>query len=393
LSRSRKSTVARIGQHGPYWLSKRTGSANWHLTYYDEQRRKTVQESLGTTDTAAAEAQVVAHYLATLPNNKPLKEEEATFHSVLDLYYETYGKKLASAGDVKLSIKYWKEAIGPTVTLDKVTIGLVEAFIEQLRGLGFSEGYISRILSVARAAVKRALRTGKISVAPFIPDNENRRQKLNKKPKGRPLELREMAILFLCADPAHLRVFMSLMINTLCRPDAALDLGPAQIDLDKGVIFLNPEDRAQTNKFRPAVPITTGVRPIVEGCPAEAFVNVDGHKIGEIKKAWRTMVRRSGLPNADRIKPYSIRHTMGRELRAGGASGEDVSLFLGHIPVGANEVTSVYSPYDPNYLKKAVTIIEAYWDRLRWEVEKQAAVFTPPPLQPGKRNDLLQNAA
>ena len=153
-----------------------------------------------------------------------------------------------------------------------------------------SEGYISRILSVGRAALKRVQRDGKVALVPYIPDNETKAQKLDKTAKGRPLTLEELARLFLCAEAPHLKLFMTIMATTLCRPDAAFDLGPNQVDSNGGIINLNPEGRRQTKKYRPKVPLTKSLRPHLKGCKTATFVAYRGKRVSEINTAWNTMV-------------------------------------------------------------------------------------------------------
>jgi len=65
-------------------------------------------------------------------------------------------------------------------------------------------------------------------------------------PKGRPLELAEVVQLFRNAKDQHLKVFMAFMLGTSARTSAILDLQLNQIDLQAGLIELNPSGRSCT---------------------------------------------------------------------------------------------------------------------------------------------------
>ena len=52
-----------------------------------------------------------------------------------------------------------------------------------------------------------------------------------------------------------------ISLNTLARPDAVLDLSPAQVDFKRRLIKLNPDGRKQTKKYRPVVPISETLLP------------------------------------------------------------------------------------------------------------------------------------
>lgn len=393
----RKRQTGKPGQHGPYWLSQHPKSPYWQLTYYDETKRQTVRESLGTSDFKEADAAVTLHYLQTMRDDAPLAQDEFTLHAALNFYWAEYAKTLPSKDTALAAIGYWKDYFADDVALSELTRIKVDGFIHHLRkckrkngaknGEPLSEGYISRILSVARSALKYVQRYGRVALVPHIPDNESKSQKLGKEPKGRPLTLEEFAKLFLSAEAKHLKDFMTIMGNTLSRPDAAFDLAPVQVDWEHGTVNLNPPGRRQTKKYRPTVPLTKPLKPLLRKASAPKYVSYRGNGISEIDSAWRTMVTNSGI-NPERVNPYSIRHTMGRALRAAGIKGEEISIYLGHKPVESNDVTGVYSPVDPTYLRNAAKAVEAYWARLQAEIARLGRTFKPRKNHPGQRNDL-----
>lgn len=402
----RNSETGKLGQHGPYWLTQQPKSPYWHLTWYEKTKRQTVHESLGTADFKEADAAVTLHYLRTIQEDEPLTQDEFTLYNALDFYWAEHvapeeGTHLPSEESARVAIRFWKAFFRDDVTLKELgDLKLQDRFIAHLRktvrvngkkGERLSEGYISRILSVARSALKYCQTNNKVALVPFIRDNETKAQKKKKQPKGRPLGLEELARLFLSTEAQHLKDFMTVMVNTLCRPDAAFDLAPKQVDWEYDTVNLNPEEREQTKKYRPIVPVTKALKPLLKKCSAPKIINYRGKGVAEIDTAWKKMVMNSGI-NPIRVNPYSIRHTMGRVLRAAKIKGEEISIYLGHKPVDENDVTTIYSPYDPTYLRDAAKAIDGYWARLQAEIARQAKTFKPRKNCPGKRNDLKKAA-
>jgi integrase len=99
----------------------------------------------------------------------------------------------------------------------------------------------------------------------------------------------------------------------MCRPDPALDLTVGQLHFDDGPINLNPEGRVQTKKHRPWVPMTQFLRSEVKDIERKYVIQYHGEKIDRIKTAWRELRTEAGLDKS--VNPYSIRHTISRELR------------------------------------------------------------------------------
>jgi integrase len=171
--------------------------------------------------------------------------------------------------------------------------------------------------------------------------------------------------------------FTMIMACTMCRPEAALELGQRQIDRTAGLVDLNPRGRKQTRKFRPVVPLARALKPFLEPEPerewpkrrkrepkiTDRVVTYGGYPVKAIKTSWRALRTAAKLP--DGITPYSIRHTMGRVLRAARVPSEQIDLMLGHLPRGASATTSIYAPYDPDYCREAVAAIDAYFDEIR----------------------------
>lgn len=380
---------------GDYWLSRRKGRAAWHRTWYDAEAEQTRYASLGTDDFSEAKERLTEWFLA---RHRPHEErpEDVPLSTILLGYYEDHAKGIRSAEQQRIALALWNEILGP-ITVAELTPQRQNELVAELRRRGHSDGYISRTLSVGRAALNRAVKLQEITSAPFIFDVQDEAARRSRKPKGRPLSIEEMARLFNAASGAHVWMFLLILLNTMCRPDAARDLTVFQVDRAHGLVDLNPPGRKQTKKYRPIVPISETLAPWLERPePARTrkgvikpthFVHYRGRPVDSMKTAWRALRVAAGflvpnpewkpgapedvprmVPDLD-VNPYSIRHTMGRELRKARVPSEEIELMLGHRPPGSR-ATATYAPYDPDYCRNAVRAIDAYCRRLQEHVER-----------------------
>ncbi|MFB2550173.1 site-specific integrase [Ensifer soli] len=157
----------------------------------------------------------------------------------------------------------------------------------------------------------------------------------------------------------HVFTFSMIMLNTLSRPEAVLELTPAQINIEDRLVRLNPKGRKQTKKYRPTVPLTDTLLPFVRAMNVPAFVMWNGRPVKSVKKTFEKAVERAGL--SSEITPYSLRHTMAKELRKRAVPAWEVKGMLGHKIPG---VTEDYAEYDPDYLSKGRQAIDAYFKEL-----------------------------
>lgn len=333
-------------QIGEYWLSQRRNSPAWCRTWYDKPTRQTRRVSLDTPDLEEAK-QRLADWFVQHHKPKGANPDEEPIVAVLARYYEGHARKIASAEQAAIAISNLNGFFG-NAPISALTEDRVKAYIESRP---VSDGTIDRELSVLRAALRRSWKRGEIRSVPFIQGIETQPE-----PKGRPLEIEEMAAVFDAIREEHVWMFAQVATNTLCRPDANLDLTLFQCSFRHGLIQLNPEGRKQTKKHRPTVPMTDTLRPWLQAAPGPHIVQYRGKKIASIKTAVRRLRASAGLDK--RFTAYSFRHTMARELRKRGVSKFDVGGFLGHRK---RDTTDTYAPYDPRYLIDAKAAIDAYF--------------------------------
>ncbi len=339
---------------GDYWLSRRPNSDQWCRTWFDAPTRQTRRASLGTDDLQQAQLKL-AQWVVENQELRNARPQDVPLATVLIHYWRGHASKVPSAVQAKIACGKWNDFFGEAVISD-LTLQRQEAFVAHLRASALSDGYISRVLSVGRAALNRAWKRQEIVSAPFIIDVD----------KGAPRERRlseaeMLALLNAAATVPHLLTYCMIATNTLARPEAILDLSPFQIDIENRLIHLNPPGRRQTKKYRPVVPITNTLLPYLVNAQAERIVNWHGKAIDSVKIGFRAIVRRASL--SPDVTPYTLRHTMATELRRRGVPPWEVAGLLGH-KAGSYRTTEIYAKFDPDYLGAAARAIDAYFEDL-----------------------------
>lgn len=371
----------RLQKVGEYWLSQRPNSPAWYKTWYNPAKRQTIRESLGTTVLQEAYETLTA-LVAASPVSDNAPPSRVRLHDVLRWHWENVAKHRTSAAAFNNSFGHWTGYFPPNTVIADLTPIRVSQFVASLRAQHYSEGYIVRIMSDGRAALNWANANELVSRVPKINTGQTRLQVESAPPKGRPLTIDEVARLF-AADPApHVEALMAIMLNTICRPAAARELSPGQIDLTHRLVNLNPPGRQQTAKRRPIVPLTPSLQRTLELIEEReiaaakrrrdhdfrltSYVLYRGKPTSKNADAFQQLVERAGFDRThEQINPYSFRHTVARELRRLRVPSEEISIYLGHQPADKSVMTSVYAPYEPDYLLAASEVVEQYVGRVR----------------------------
>lgn len=341
-------------QIGEYFLTQHSNSPVYKAGWFDAETGQTRRASLRTKDLEEAK---VALYEFVQARMKPKDFDTADMPlgTVLTRYYEQHAINLPSEEAARHALVHWLEFWGPT-TVSELGIERQEEFVAALKAKGLKNSYVSRTLSVGRAAVNRAWKRGEIKSAPFITDVSDRSDR--KEPCR--LDKSEMRrFLTTVQQWPHLFTFCMIMLNTLSRPEAVLELTPAQINIEDRLVRLNPKGRKQTKKYRPTVPLTDTLLPFVRTTEVPVFVMWNGRQVKSVKKTFALAVKRAGL--SSEITPYSLRHTMAKELRKRAVPVWEVKGMLGHRVPG---VTEEYAEYAPDYLSKGREAIDAYFKEL-----------------------------
>lgn len=157
---------------------------------------------------------------------------------------------------------------------------------------------------------------------------------------------------------ASLHAFLVGSLCTLARPDSVVDVcvAPEREQWYPGspTLDLNPFGRAQTNKYRPVVPIVSALKPWLaaeltayealdrdERRGAGYLVNYYGRPVQDVDTSWRTMLRALKLPQGREWKPYLLRHSLATLLRNRDVVKWDLEGFMGHDVRGSTEVYAI----------------------------------------------------
>ena len=224
---------------------------------------------------------------------------------------------------------------------------------------------VQKVIKNGKAAMNWAYKRGELEIVPYfelvkLPDPE---------PKGRALEIEEMACLFRHADQHHLKLFILLLMGTLARPQAIVELEFGQIDFKRRIIELNPEGRTQTQKVRPTVKLPDALVAILQMEKAKGIhqrvITFKGEPVKNLKRSWGSMRSKSELQGS--VLPYSVRHTMARWLREQGVPAWEVAEQLGHRG-SSYRVTEICTSHSPDYLGHAVKAIDEYFAKFACEM-------------------------
>jgi len=349
-------SAEKVYQLGDYWLSKRAGSDAWYRTWFDGEARQTRRISLGTDDLNVAK-QALNDWFVLHHTKTEQKAADVSLAELFARYYEHHGSKLGSPDNVQRALRYWLE-FHKAATIQEACVPQQQhafrGFLEKDKGLSLST--VRQVLTIGKAALNWSWKRGEIEAVPYI-----QLVRVPKAPpKGRPLEIEEVARLIDGAD-YHLKAFIVLMIAGTARNRAILDLNFDQVDFKHDLIDLNPSGRKQTLKFRPQVKIPTTVKPWLlkqqKLSQTGHIIEFRGAPVQSIRSAWRTL--RSSLDLDDAVQPYGLRHTMARWLRKSSVPAWEVAAQLGHKTPDVS-TTEIYAPFDPVYLKQSTAAIDAF---------------------------------
>jgi hypothetical protein len=164
----------------------------------------------------------------------------------------------------------------------------------------------------------------------------------------------------LTAEEEYLRRWVIMLVGFCCRPEAALEATPYQLDRRHQLIHLNPQGRRQTKKHRPTIPVADALWPLLEEWSTSERLSGCTFKNYPTKQ-WDLARIRAELPSD--FTPRAIRHLMATELRhAHRRYGvprvplDEREMFMGHRRAKTNDM---YGVYEPDYLDAAKTAVDA----------------------------------
>ena len=338
----------------------------WEIIWYERGQRR--RKSTGTDDRQDADRQLAAHITISVgPTVRPRDPSERLIAEVLDTYAQGRGPDVADPERLGYAVMallpFWGE-----LHVSDVNETLCKAYARQR---GKADETVRRELTVLRAAINFDFEHGRLtrSVPVWMPDPGEH--------KDRWLTRREAAALIRAArrEPRsrrHLALFILLGLYTAARKEAILSLRWPQVDLERGLIDLNPPGRGRTDKGRPIIPIPKRLVTFLRyarrhGTDLGYVVTFRGKPILDIKKAFEQAAINAGLTEGYRtvsqgpmkgekvpvtwVTPHTLRHTAATWTAQAGVPMLVISRYLGHSDSRTTEL--VYAHHSPDYLAPA----------------------------------------
>lgn len=308
-------------------------------------------------------------YIILEHQKKDQLADEVTIASIFARYFEKYGSQLKSADNVQLALRYWLEFHEEATLAEAGDLAQQEAFrnwLQQEKKLSLST--VRKVVTIGKSAFNWSHKRGEIERVPYFelvkpPTPE---------PKGRHLEVSEIARLLSNSEQHHIKMFILLLIGTAARPRAVLDLTFDQVDFRRNIIDLNPVTRTQVkNKRRPVVKLPDALRSIIQAeaksSKCQHVVSYNGMPVNSIRTSWRKLRDKAELDA--KVLPYSIRRTMARFLRMEGVSAWQVAEQLGHSGHATGmHITELYTSHSPDFLQEAVAAIDVLFGLIACEL-------------------------
>ncbi len=378
-----------------HWVDDNVkGSAFYYVYWYRDDRAQRAgnqsRKSLKTTDLEEAKDRLVAFVL-----EKQTDQEDALVVSVIGRYYHEVASKLPSRRQAERTKELFKEVLeGPERISDLSEKFQIEKIMRKWHDThGHSAGYLSRNMSMLSAAIRYC---GTRHAPKIIQHPRTIAKLLRIAPptagKWFPRDDDDLAR-FIDNLKSELAFRWTIIaLNTACRPEAAIDLGPEQIDLKNGLVDLNPVGRQQEpTKFRPILPLTECLSGWVQEWDARRQDIRNNEERAQLaaEAPWKllprfvpfrsidslqstyTRVRKLEAVNLPQMVPYSIRNKIVTVLRMKQVPGSQRSKWLGHADHEESRTTSrSYGEFDPTYLRDAANATDEFMFELNKRTDR-----------------------
>jgi len=299
----------------------------WSICYSAERRSRAV--STGETDARRAK-DFLTQWLAARAAGAPA----LTIGDVLDRYvqakrkdHERKGRAPGVTSNLEGKIGRLRPHFG-ALKPGALSAGYIDTYIDAERARGLADTSITSSLAYLRAALIRAERRREIDKAPSIHTPGGARA------RKRALTRRELpAFTRALADPAtplHLRAYVTLALMTGQRGRHIRPLLWRDVDFAEGVIWFsrsNPD--AAENKRVQDVPMTDALIALLTALRTVArtpyVLEWEDRPIKSVRTAWRSLIRRAGLPD---LQLRDLRRSVATLAVEGGASMTAVAALL-----------------------------------------------------------------
>lgn len=333
---------------------KQNDRGQWEIRWTED--RRSIRRSTKTDDLAAAERKLAEFIMERQAG------PAVTVPQILDAYVDhlrAKGKQSAERrGYISKNLK--RHFAGP---VSEITIDSLEAYGRaRKRGeIGVrctSDGTLRHELSTLGTALTHAARTKLIqrSDIPYIPLPEAPPPKDLWFDEAESQQILATANVQLADDPLHKgALFVWIAMETASRKRAVEELRWSQVDLQAGLIMLNPPGRRQTSKRRPTVPISSALLPVLRRARAAATGELVLGNSSSVERPFATLCKAAyeATRNEKFLKatPHVLRHTWATLAARAGVSLFEIAGVLGD---DIATVQRVYAHHCPDFLRAAV---------------------------------------
>jgi integrase len=222
------------------------------------------------------------------------------------------------------------------------------------RKAGWANATINRHRNTLRAALKHAVKDGKLRYAPHVPNLKV--AQLMERWLTRE-EAKRLCRACLGQRWRYLWLFVRIALGTGARHRAILALTWDRVDLETGRIDFREPGRPETKKRRPNAPVSDdllrALRAARKVSNREHVIVHRGEPLASIKKAFGQAVKRAKLKD---VTPHTLKHTYITWLLREGVSIWDVA---GLTNTSTVTISKVYGHHAQDHLKKAANALSA----------------------------------
>ena len=159
----------------------------------------------------------------------------------------------------------------------------------------------------------------------------------------------------------HLARFILISLYTGTRSAAVLGLqfgphvGGGWVNTERGLMYRRSAGQAETKKRQPPVPVPAKLLSHLrrwERKGARWAVEIDGQRVGSVKRAWATALAEAGIDHATR---HDLRHTAITWAMQRGADKFSAAGFFG---LTMDQLEATYAHHHPDHLRSAVEAMQ-----------------------------------
>jgi integrase len=326
------------------WLDKRNA---FYITWTEHGRSR--ERSTGTANRDKAQIVFAEWLIARGRKAGPRDPAEMLVTDLLNDYASERGPHVVAPRVIGCAVSalttFWHGRFAADVTPHACRL--------YMDARGRSVNTVRRELNVLRTALNYAHKNGRLSrpVAIQLPDAPEPRERWLERPEAARLlraALRSPKVRF------YLPLFILLALYTGRRKQAILSLRWHQVNLDHG--WINFEQGLRTNKRKGRIPIPPRLLPHLRRARLRSttlgyVVNIDGERIGDIKKGFEAACMKAELHD---VTPHILKHTA---ITWAMQNRMDLWQAAGYFATSVPILTRVYGHHHPDFMREAAEAI------------------------------------